>query len=78
MTAVLEVRGVTKAYGERAVLRGVDLDVEEHDECALVRAGIGLTVQARSPSVSAPPGSTDGWRGSQKEARDGASTRRSR
>ena len=30
MTAVLEVRGVTKAYAERAVLRGIDLEVHEH------------------------------------------------
>jgi polar amino acid transport system ATP-binding protein len=38
MTAVLEVRGVTKAYGERAVLRGVDLEVEEHAAVALIGA----------------------------------------
>ena len=38
MTAVLEVRGVTKAYGERAVLRGIDLDVDEHAAVALIGA----------------------------------------
>ena len=38
MTAVLEVRGVTKAYGEAAVLRGVDLAVEEHQAVALIGA----------------------------------------
>jgi polar amino acid transport system ATP-binding protein len=38
MTAVLEVRGVTKAYGETAVLRGVDLAVDEHRAVALIGA----------------------------------------
>jgi polar amino acid transport system ATP-binding protein len=38
MTAVLEVRGVTKAYGERAVLRGIDLSLEEHGAIALIGA----------------------------------------
>jgi ABC-type transporter Mla maintaining outer membrane lipid asymmetry ATPase subunit MlaF len=37
-TAVLEIRGVTKAYGERAVLRGIDLEVAEHAAVALVGA----------------------------------------
>ena len=36
--AVLEVRGVTKAYGERAVLRGIDLAVPEHAAIALIGA----------------------------------------
>jgi polar amino acid transport system ATP-binding protein len=35
---VLEVRGVTKAYGERAVLRGIDLSVAEHEAVALIGA----------------------------------------
>jgi polar amino acid transport system ATP-binding protein len=35
---VLEVRGVTKAYGERAVLRGIDLEVGEHRALALIGA----------------------------------------
>jgi polar amino acid transport system ATP-binding protein len=35
---VLEVRGVTKAFGERAVLRGVDLEVREHQAVALIGA----------------------------------------
>ncbi|MET0768895.1 MAG: amino acid ABC transporter ATP-binding protein [Solirubrobacteraceae bacterium] len=35
---VLEVRGVTKAYGERAVLRGIDLAVPEHHAVALIGA----------------------------------------
>ena len=35
---VLEVRGVTKAYGEREVLRGIDLAVPEHQAIALIGA----------------------------------------
>jgi polar amino acid transport system ATP-binding protein len=38
MTAVLEVQGVTKAYGDEAVLRGVDLRVSEHEAVALIGA----------------------------------------
>jgi polar amino acid transport system ATP-binding protein len=38
MTAVLEVQGVTKAYGETPVLRGVDLSVDEHRAVALIGA----------------------------------------
>jgi polar amino acid transport system ATP-binding protein len=38
MSAVLEVQGVTKAYGEAAVLRGVDLQVREHEAVALIGA----------------------------------------
>jgi polar amino acid transport system ATP-binding protein len=35
---VLEVRGVTKAYGDRQVLRGIDLAVAEHHAIALIGA----------------------------------------
>jgi polar amino acid transport system ATP-binding protein len=35
---VLEIRGVTKAFGEREVLRGVDLTVSEHQAVALIGA----------------------------------------
>jgi polar amino acid transport system ATP-binding protein len=35
---VLAVRGVTKAFGEREVLRGVDLEVREHQAVALIGA----------------------------------------
>jgi polar amino acid transport system ATP-binding protein len=35
---VLEVRGVTKAFGDRAVLRGIDLEVGEHQAIALIGA----------------------------------------
>jgi polar amino acid transport system ATP-binding protein len=35
---VLEVRGVTKAFGERQVLRGVELTVSEHQAVALIGA----------------------------------------
>jgi polar amino acid transport system ATP-binding protein len=38
MTAVLELRGVTKAYGDRAVLRGIDLAVAEHAAVAVIGA----------------------------------------
>jgi polar amino acid transport system ATP-binding protein len=35
---VLELRGVTKAYGDREVLRGIDLVVAEHQAIALIGA----------------------------------------
>jgi polar amino acid transport system ATP-binding protein len=35
---VIEVRGVTKAFGEREVLHGVDFDVAEHEAVALIGA----------------------------------------
>jgi polar amino acid transport system ATP-binding protein len=35
---VLEIRGVTKAYGERRVLRGIDIAVHEHRAVALIGA----------------------------------------
>jgi polar amino acid transport system ATP-binding protein len=35
---VLEVREVTKAFGEREVLRGIDLSVREHEAIALIGA----------------------------------------
>ena len=35
---VLELRGVTKAYGDREVLRGIDLAVDEHRAVALIGA----------------------------------------
>ena len=37
-TPVLEVREVTKAFGEREVLRGIDLTVREHEAVALIGA----------------------------------------
>jgi polar amino acid transport system ATP-binding protein len=36
--SVLEARGVTKAYGEREVLRGIDLEVGEHEAVVLIGA----------------------------------------
>ena len=36
--AVIDVRGVTKAFGELEVLRGVDLGVAEHEAVALIGA----------------------------------------
>ncbi|HKG35970.1 MAG TPA: amino acid ABC transporter ATP-binding protein [Solirubrobacterales bacterium] len=38
MSAVLEIRGVTKAWGEREVLKGVDLTVAEHEAVAIIGA----------------------------------------
>jgi polar amino acid transport system ATP-binding protein len=38
MTVVLELRGVTKAYGDAEVLRGIDLQVPEHEAVALIGA----------------------------------------
>jgi polar amino acid transport system ATP-binding protein len=35
---VLELRGVTKAFGEREVLRGIDLTLREHEAIALIGA----------------------------------------
>ena len=35
---VLELRGVTKAYGDREVLRGIDMEVGEHRAVALIGA----------------------------------------
>jgi polar amino acid transport system ATP-binding protein len=37
-TPVLEFRGVTKAFGDLAVLRGVDLVVREHEAVAIIGA----------------------------------------
>jgi polar amino acid transport system ATP-binding protein len=38
MTPVLEVRGVTKSYGDQEVLKGIDLVVGEHEAIALIGA----------------------------------------
>jgi polar amino acid transport system ATP-binding protein len=35
---VLELRSITKAYGDHAVLRGIDLEVGEHEAVALIGA----------------------------------------
>jgi polar amino acid transport system ATP-binding protein len=37
-TPVLELRGVTKAFGELEVLRGIDLTVHEHEAVAVIGA----------------------------------------
>ncbi len=48
MTAVLELHGVTKAYGEQQVLRGIDLAVDEHKAVALIGAsGSGKSTMLR-------------------------------
>jgi polar amino acid transport system ATP-binding protein len=38
MSTVLQLRGVTKAYGDHQVLRGIDLEVGEHEAVALIGA----------------------------------------
>ncbi len=38
MNAVLELRGVTKSYGDHQVLKGIDLVVGEHEAVALIGA----------------------------------------
>ncbi len=35
---VLEIRGVTKAFGEREVLRGIELEIAEHEAVAVIGA----------------------------------------
>jgi polar amino acid transport system ATP-binding protein len=48
MTEVLELRGVTKAYGDRQVLRGIDLTVGENRAVALIGAsGSGKSTMLR-------------------------------
>jgi polar amino acid transport system ATP-binding protein len=38
MHAVISIRGVTKAFGDNQVLRGIDLEVGEHESVALIGA----------------------------------------
>jgi polar amino acid transport system ATP-binding protein len=38
LTAVLELSGVTKSFGEREVLRGIDLEIAEHEAVAIIGA----------------------------------------
>ena len=53
---VLEVRGVTKAYGEVEVLRGVDLALREHEAIALIGAsGSGKSTLLRTINLLEPP-----------------------
>src|SRR4051812_44329247 len=37
-SAVLDIRGVTKSFGDRLVLDGIDLSVSEHEAVALIGA----------------------------------------
>jgi polar amino acid transport system ATP-binding protein len=49
------VRGVTKAYGEREVLHGVDFDVAEHEAVALIGAsGSGKSTLLRCINLLEP------------------------
>jgi polar amino acid transport system ATP-binding protein len=48
LTAVLELRGVTKAYGDHQVLRGIDLELHEHQAVALIGgSGSGKSTMLR-------------------------------
>ena len=45
---VLEFRGVTKAFGEREVLHGIDLEIHEHEAVAVIGAsGSGKSTMLR-------------------------------
>jgi polar amino acid transport system ATP-binding protein len=48
MSPVLELKGVTKTYGEREVLSGIDLAIGEHEAVALIGAsGSGKSTMLR-------------------------------
>jgi polar amino acid transport system ATP-binding protein len=48
LTAVLELRGVTKSYGDHQVLRGIDLELHEHQAVALIGgSGSGKSTMLR-------------------------------
>ena len=40
MSHLLSLRGIRKTYGERLVLDGIDLDVDEH-RCVVLVGGAG-------------------------------------
>jgi polar amino acid transport system ATP-binding protein len=53
--AVVEVRGVTKAFGDTPVLRGIDLAVREHEAVALIGAsGSGKSTLLRCIDLLEP------------------------
>jgi polar amino acid transport system ATP-binding protein len=54
-TPVLRLRGIRRAYGDRVVLRGIDLDVAAHEVVALVGAsGSGKSTLLRTINLTEP------------------------
>ena len=54
-TPLLRLRGIRRAYGDRVVLRGIDLDVAAHEVVALVGAsGSGKSTLLRTINLTEP------------------------
>ena len=53
MSAALQIEGLRKSFGRNEVLRGVDLDVEEHEVLA-ERLPQPLDLECRRPQACSP------------------------